>query len=138
MVIHLGDLSAGVKGRHDELFEMVNSLNGNRILIRGNHDHYKMSDYINKMNFESVYDYLILDDILFTHYPLEINKWMKDSEIKNINFLNDLYIKNNLKYVVHGHTHNRNIDLDNHYNCSVEQINYTPILLEKLIKNKEK
>ena len=136
MVIHLGDLSAGVKGRMQELYDKVNSLNGNRILIRGNHDHFSDGRYINDMGFEAVYEYMIADDILFVHYPLEITSYSKPNEIKRINFYSDLVKQNNIKHVVHGHTHGRDTGIPGHFNCSVEQISMCPVELDKLI-NKE-
>ena len=48
--------------------------------------------------------------------------------------LREQFLNNSLKYVVHGHTHNRNVDVLGHYNCSVEQINYTPIELNLLLE----
>jgi len=126
MVIHLGDLAAGIKGRYDLLKKIVSNLNGKRILIRGNHDHLTNEEYINEYGFEAVYDYFILDDILFTHYPLRINEYSKKAEIENVKNLHSIYEKNNLKKVIHGHTHRKDVDLINHFNCSVEKINYTP------------
>ena len=133
MVIHLGDLCAGLKGRYELLKKIMSKLNGNRILIRGNHDHFSNERYINELGFEAVYDHLIISDILFTHYPLQTTKWSKPTEIENAKNLQKIYDDNNLTKVVHGHTHNRDIDLDNHYNCSVEKINYTPIELNEFL-----
>ena len=38
-VIHLGDLSANVRKHIPAFKDILNSLNGNKILLRGNHDH---------------------------------------------------------------------------------------------------
>lgn len=133
MVIHLGDLSAGVKGRWDEIINIFDELPGSRILIRGNHDHRSEDFYLSELGFEAVYDYLILEDMLFTHYPLEITKYSKEHEIKNVKMLTKLVETNGITKIIHGHTHARETGLPNHYNCSVECINLSPILLEDLL-----
>jgi len=38
----------------------------------------------------------------------------------------------NLKKVIHGHIHNKNISLENHFNVSVENIDYAPINLKNI------
>ncbi len=133
MVIHLGDLVAGMKGRYELLKKIVSKLNGNRILIRGNHDHFSNERYIDELGFEAVYNHFILSDILFTHYPLEIHDHSKAREIANVKNLENIYKLNNLNKVIHGHTHKRDVDIENHFNCSVEQINYTPVELNEFL-----
>lgn len=134
MVIHLGDLSAGVGDRRELLYKIVNALNGNRILIRGNHDHYKAHVYKDEMGFQEVYPELILEDVLFTHYPLQITEYSKYKEKVRVEHLQRLAKKNDIKYIVHGHTHNRDTGLPGHYNCSCEQIDLTPIELGEFLK----
>lgn len=133
LVIHLGDFSAGVKGRHELLSLIGNTLNGEKILIKGNHDHFEVSDYKNKYGFKDVYNYLVIEDILFTHYPIETNKYSKQNEINNVHKLKNIIKENDINFIVHGHTHNRDVHISGHYNCSVEKINYTPIELEILL-----
>lgn len=135
MVIHLGDLSAGVKGRYDLLTRIVNLLNGKRILIKGNHDHFPPAKYKQDMGFDEVYDYLVLGDVLFTHYPLETTQYSKPEERTWINGLKKVVKDNSIKHIVHGHTHQRNVDAPNHYNCSVELIDYRPIELGELLSS---
>jgi len=134
MVIHLGDFSAGVKGRMELLEGIANMLNGEKILIRGNHDHFSEGRYIDRLGFKEVYDYLAIEDVLFTHYPLEITEYSKPKEISRVKSLQGYMVNNNLKYVVHGHTHRRLVDVPGHYNCSVEHIDYTPIELGILLE----
>lgn len=54
--------------------EIVSSLKGKKILIRGNHDKLSNADYI-KCGFEYVYDYpIILDDFwIVSHKPMYVN-----------------------------------------------------------------
>jgi calcineurin-like phosphoesterase family protein len=74
-----------------------------------------------------------MKDILFSHYPLSTTIHSKPKEVANVEFLQGVYEANGCTKVIHGHTHNRNIELDNHFNCSVEQINYTPIELNTFL-----
>lgn len=129
MVIHLGDLSAGVGDRKELLYRMVNKLNGNRILIRGNHDHMKAHVYKDEMGFDEVFSELILDDVLFTHYPLEITQYSSPKEKIRVEHLRKMALENDVNYIVHGHTHNRDTGIPGHYNCSCERLDLTPIEL---------
>ena len=134
LVFHLGDFSAGVKGRTDELSEIANSLKGEKILIRGNHDHYKADKYIEKYGFSDVFDHLIIDDLMMIHFPLEFHEHLRGESWSILKGYESLAKKSGVRYIVHGHTHNRNTGLPGHYNCSVEQIDFTPIELNKLLE----
>jgi calcineurin-like phosphoesterase family protein len=137
LVIHLGDFSASVKvsdkKRFDILKKISNKLNGEKILIRGNHDYFDNSIYINELGFSKVLDFLVFEDILFSHYPLMVNEYTKKKEKVKIEELKNIFKKQKCKKVIHGHTHQRNTDLENHINCSVEVINYTPVSLSELL-----
>ena len=132
-VIHLGDVAAGIKGREDKLIDIFDQLNGNKILIRGNHDHKSAKFYKEKLGFEDVCEYMIMGDVLFYHYPLRINEYSSEKEIINITRTKKLAEENNIKHIVHGHVHQRTTDLKNHYNVSVEAINYSPIEINQLL-----
>jgi len=134
LVFHLGDFSAGIKGRYELLANIGNMLNGEKVLIRGNHDHFSEDRYINEFGFTSVFDYLAIRDVLLTHYPLEITEYSKPKEIQRVKSMIGFMKNQKLNFVVHGHTHNRDVSVPGHYNCSVEQINFTPIELEVLLK----
>jgi len=136
MVFHLGDLSAGVKGRYDLLAKMCQSLKGQRILIRGNHDHYSDEFYKNECGFEDVVDHIVIDDLLFCHYPLRITKYSKPNEIEWVEKLQSIVENQGIKKIIHGHVHNRDSGIKDHYNCSVEVIDYTPQELNEFLKEK--
>ena len=109
LIFHLGDLAFC---NADERRQLMRKLKGNKILIKGNHDsatdtHYK------KLGFIEVYERLEFGNYILSHKPIETDK---------IN--------------IHGHKHNNQLDSDNHYCVSVEQINYKPILLNKLIRER--
>jgi len=124
-VIHLGDLSANVKNHIQEFKEILKSLNGRKILLRGNHDHLPDQFYLD-CGFEVVGTYIIIGNYFFSHYPLyEKSKWCTEPEKKLIK----LYNNSNCKIIIHGHTHNNvskwNDDL-NRVNACVEVNDYKP------------
>lgn len=114
----LGDFSMKIK--KDRIEEILKQLNGTIILIKGNHD--------NPKDIKISYDYLELCHNKFTfvmfHYP--IADW------------NGKYRDNYIH--LHGHTHSSekfsNLPYKR-YNVSVEANNYTPILLDDIIKEFE-
>lgn len=113
LVIHLGDFALGSK---EEIKELKNKLNGTILLIRGNHDH---QSKINEAGFIIIEDCIIIEDKIFSHYPLP------KEEIPN-GLIN-----------VHGHIHGK--ESLGGINVSVEKTNYEPLELEeleKLVKNK--
>lgn len=62
-IIHLGDVAWGKKA-----LDILKTLHGNKILILGNHDTLNMSIYTNY--FQKVYQYYVVDDIIFSHQPI--------------------------------------------------------------------
>ena len=105
-VYHLGDVLFTKRW----LDLILPRLNGTKVLIKGNHDNLKLSQY--QQYFKDVRAYHILDKFLLSHIPIHpesISRW---------------------KANIHGHLHN-NIIPDNRYlNVSVERINYRPIDVE--------
>jgi len=128
-VIHLGDLSANVKNHIPAFKDILNSLNGNKILLRGNHDHQDDQFYLDN-GFEVVGDHMIVGDYFFSHYPLfAASKWCTPPEKRLIK----LYEDSKCTKIVHGHTHN-NVSKwkDNLFriNACVEVNDYKPVLLK--------
>lgn len=102
-------------------------LNGTKVLIKGNHDNLKLSQY--QKYFKDIRGSHSIDKYVLSHIPLHpeaIGSWALGN--------------------IHGHTHEKNIMInvpdrvveanqrkDHRYiNVSVEQINYTPIAYEDL------
>lgn len=133
IIFHLGDIAASIRDREDSLIDIFKKLNGEKHLIRGNHDHKSNSWYIENLNFKEVSDWVILGDILLSHYPIRINEFSKKEEIDKIKMLEKIIEKNKIKHVIHGHVHQRTTDIPNHYNVSVEAIEYKPIEINSLI-----
>lgn len=107
-VYHLGDV-AFVNARG---LEILNQLNGRKVLIKGNHDNQKLSTYLKY--FYDVRAYHILDNFILSHIPIHpesLSRW---------------------KANIHGHTHDNNLSDPRYFNISVENINYTPINFEEI------
>lgn len=106
VVLMIGDLSAGLRynsNNVDNFKELLKLLNGRKILIRGNHD-YEPDEFYLDAGFESVHEYLEIDEFFISHYPCYESRWICTQEKEHLNIIN----KDNCKYVIHGHIHNKN------------------------------
>jgi calcineurin-like phosphoesterase family protein len=128
-VYHLGDVV--IARRH---LETVKRLNGRKILIRGNHDIFKDKDYY-EAGFEQIHGVRVfVDQFILSHIPLHPD-----------------CVGERFKRNVHGHLHGNRImrdigianfddytlvsTIDPRYLCvCVEQINYTPISFDDVLK----
>jgi calcineurin-like phosphoesterase family protein len=111
-VLHLGDVTAGVGNlKNKKSVEIMERLNGNKIFLRGNHD-------------SSIVSLHMLDSLTFEWKGIKIYC----SHIPNPKF------QKFGTFHLHGHIHNNTIDVKNAFNCSVENINYTPIRLSEVIE----
>jgi calcineurin-like phosphoesterase family protein len=113
--VFVGDISAGLKGRIEELRELIRRMNGKKILIRGNHDHQQDQWYIDS-GFIAVYDYLNLGGVALSHYPLKSLSDKKFDESALGDFL----------HIVHGHVHEKGPNYDRHFNVAADRNNYKP------------
>ena len=108
-VYHLGDFA------FNPTRELIESLNGRKRLVMGNHDKKPMRWYLDN-GFEAVYDMPIIykGGYILSHKPVFINDTMP-----YMNF--------------HGHIHNSSlIGGCNHKNFSVEVIGYKPVNFEEV------
>ena len=99
---------------------LLSELKGRKILIKGNHDVWKLKDYL--PYFEDIRAYTVYDNVIISHIPI----YKGPSE--------------RFKGNIHGHLHEKRVMIGDkidpwYYNVSVEQINYTPMLLEVAIQN---
>lgn len=113
-VYHLGDVVIPRKA-----LSFVKRLNGEKILIKGNHDMYPLKDYL--PYFRDIRSSHVLDGMILTHIPVHESSLIRFG----IN--------------VHGHTHTDRVMKDNvidtrYFSVSVEHIDYTPIELGDLRK----
>jgi calcineurin-like phosphoesterase family protein len=113
-VIVAGDISFY---NRDKTEELVRSLNGEKILIRGNHDKAHSESWWRKIGFNTV-----------VSFPMCIHGFFWVSH-------EPMYMNESMPYVnIHGHTHSMKFDSDRYYNISAECIGYTPINVEEILK----
>lgn len=123
IVYHLGDFCLS---NDDEIKNIFNRLNGNKILIRGNHDRKPVKFYEN-IGFEVLTHALIVLDeykLMLSHVPLP------DVKVP-VGYIN-----------LHGHIHNKKISDDypknysenRHINLSVDSTDFKPVSLGEINK----
>lgn len=103
-VYHLGDVGLT---NWTHLSRILSALNGTKILIKGNHDGAKLSQYA--QHFKDVRGSHVLDKFILTHIPIHpdsLSRW---------------------KCNIHGHVHTNTYKDKRYYNVSVENINFRPI-----------
>lgn len=114
----LGDFCFGTDAK--KLKSVVSRLNGNKVLIRGNHDTFPPKQYL-YCGFSKCYDVPILlaNDLLLSHEPV-------------------LGISGDGLYNIHGHTHGREFLLQTpkHFCVSIECTEMRPISLTEIQKLK--
>lgn len=125
-VYHLGDVVINRKA-----LQILHRLNGEKVLIKGNHDLFQLKEYI--PFFKDIRGSHKLDNYLLTHIPVHpdsLARWA------NGNIHGHLHSGRVMK----GCSHNKEVFvIDPQYYCvSVEHIDYTPIAFEDLkLKMKE-
>lgn len=109
-IYHLGDFA--LQSDKDTVTNLVNQLNGNIILMLGNHDRHGKQWFLD-CGFVEVYNHIQVGNYIISHRPQILDK------------LNGLV---NL----HGHIHNYNkgLDADKYINVSCEVIDYKPIWIK--------
>lgn len=113
-VYHLGDVVIGRKH-----LKTLSRLNGDKVLIKGNHDIFKLSDYTE--HFRDIRAYHVMNGLILSHVPVHVESLAR------------------FGCNIHGHLHaNRVMDGDKidprYFNASVECIDFAPILFEDLQK----
>jgi calcineurin-like phosphoesterase family protein len=111
-VYHLGDVAIPRSG-----LRVLERLNGRKILIRGNHDIFKMADYAKY--FYDIRGCHYRDGMVFSHIPLH-----RDC------FISERYWGN-----VHGHLHRHTVKYEGvpdpfYFNACVEVNDFTPVAYE--------
>ena len=113
-VYHLGDVVINRRA-----LPTLARLNGDKILIRGNHDIFRDDEY--RQYFRELRAYHVVEGMIFSHIPLHTESLGRFG----VN--------------VHGHTHANRVMIDNiidtRYHCvCVEQTDFAPILFEDVMK----
>lgn len=125
-VYHLGDVVISRKN-----LRTLSRLNGDKVLIRGNHDIFKMADYLE--HFRDVRGYHVMNGLILSHVPIHADSLAR------------------FGCNIHGHLHaNRvrrargvdartgevlySMEIDPRYhNVSVEHTDFAPILFEAVL-----
>jgi len=117
-VYHLGDVVINRKS-----LSVMHRLNGDKVLIRGNHDIFKDEDY--REHFRELRAYHVMNGMILSHIPLHPDSLGRFG----VN--------------IHGHLHSNRVmtevrgeyKIDVRYHCvCVEQTDFTPILFEDVLK----
>jgi len=124
-VYHLGDVVINRKSLH-----IMHRLNGDKVLIKGNHDIFKLSDYTE--HFRDIRAYHVLNGMIFSHVPVHEESLAR------------------FGCNIHGHLHANRVKkfrgtdsktgailysdkIDPRYFCAcVEHIDFAPISLEEV------
>jgi calcineurin-like phosphoesterase family protein len=118
-VYHLGDVVINRKA-----LSILHRLNGDKVLIKGNHDIFKLTDYTE--HFRDIRAYHVMNGMILSHIPVhESNLYRFGANI-------------------HGHTHSNRVMRTDQYGVTsidprylsvcVEQTDFRPILFEDAIK----
>ena len=108
-VYHLGDVVINRKA-----LSLLERLNGDKVLIKGNHDIFKLNDY--SKYFRDIRGYHVMDKCILSHIPVHRSQ--------SIRFRSN----------IHGHLHSNVLDDSWYINVCVEHTNFTPIAWEEIRK----
>jgi len=111
----LGDIFINRKHKNT-----IAKCNGDKVLIKGNHDIFKLEDYL--PNFRDIRAYHVLNNCILSHIPVHTSQLQR------------------FHGNVHGHTHwNLVLDDDNkidrrYYNVCTERTNFVPVNIEAIFE----
>ena len=126
IVIHLGDIG----GRWNKTRELLNSLPGRKILIRGNHDKRSVESYLEA--FDEVHDTLELDGYIFTHIPIDMRKSQKINisghlhatpRKDTLQYFNVMYVRNLKTF----------FDFSKNFIYTIHDWGWSPVQIDKFI-----
>ena len=113
-VYHLGDVVINRR-----CLSILHRLNGDKVLIKGNHDIFKLQDYTK--HFRDIRGYHVMNRMILSHVPVHPESAGR-------------FTAN-----IHGHLHQRRVLKDGlidpfYFNVSVEQTDFKPILFEEVLE----
>lgn len=121
-VYHLGDVAISLKALH----KVMPRLNGRKVLLKGNHDIFKLKEYTPYFEDIRAFKVYPAHGIIFSHVPVHPQQ-----------------LENRFKFNVHGHLHQNNImkggipdwqSIDGRYlNICVEKTYYSPLAFEEVL-----
>jgi len=120
-VYHLGDVVINRKA-----LKTLARLNGEKVLIKGNHDIFKLSDYI--PYFKDIRGYHVMNGMILSHIPVhESNLYRFGTNIHGHLHSNRIMMKVQLPYK------EKEIINPNYWCACVEHTDYRPILFEEAL-----
>lgn len=114
-VYHLGDVVINRRA-----LKTLDRLNGRKVLIKGNHDIFKLEDYTKY--FDDIRGYHVMNGLLLSHIPVHPESLGRFGT------------------QIHGHLHSNRVLLPNgeidprYHSVCVEQTDFRPILFEDVLK----
>lgn len=128
-----------------EFEPIAKRLNGHKILVRGNHDHYSESQYA-RLGFKVFHEIkmkLSGKVVRLSHYPYELSWWKKLFAFKSeLRYLDRRPPKIKDEWLLHGHSHvkYKKADKENRIHVGVDANDYYPISARDIesIMNKNK
>ena len=110
-VYFLGDVAIPRSG-----LKCVDKMNGRKVLIKGNHDIYKLKEYVDIFQDIRAYKVMPKEGLIASHIPLHPDSLSR------------------FKVNVHGHTHINNLPDKRYINVCMEVCNYRPINLDQIME----
>jgi calcineurin-like phosphoesterase family protein len=120
-VYHLGDVVINRKA-----LSIMHRLNGDKVLIRGNHDIFRDDEY--RQHFRELRAYHVMNGMILSHIPIHTDSLGRFG----VNIHGHLHA-NRVKYLPTWRIDDTRIDPRYHCVC-VEQTDFRPILFEDVIK----
>lgn len=116
-VYHLGDVVINRKA-----LSILDRLNGDKVLIKGNHDIFKLEEYMKY--FRDIRAYHVTNRIVMSHIPIHSES------------------RGRFKVNIHGHLHQNVVKINGkpdpfYFNVCVERTGYKPILYDDVLKKIE-
>lgn len=126
-VYHLGDVVISRKN-----LSILARLNGDKVLIRGNHDIFKLEDYT--QYFRDIRGYHVMNGLILSHVPVHSESLARfGANIHGHLHANRVMKPSGVDAVTGEILYSKEID-PRYFNVSVEQIDFTPILFEETCK----
>lgn len=127
-VYHLGDVVINRKA-----LKILRRLNGDKVLIKGNHDIFKLEDYT--PYFRDIRGYHVMNGCILSHIPVhESNLGRFGTNIHGHLHSNRVMMHDVVDHK-NGHVSYNGMKIDPRYHCvCVEQTDFTPILFEDVLK----
>lgn len=124
LVYYLGDF--GLCHKH-KLREVMEQLNGKKILIKGNHDGHSRKSYIEKIGFGDVLPSLMLHGLALCHYPRKGDTQEEDRyNLRRMKLPED-------QWLICGHVHQSWRIRGRDFNVGVDVNSYYPLKLDNLL-----